>query len=153
MAFINDYAALLAPWGLAPAAGRVFAYLLLKQVPVSVDDIASDLGMSRVGAWNSARGLETFGHVRRHGVAGSKKALYSPSDNFTEPLMRQVGLIADLATLLHQAADSVASPQAINALEERASFYSLYSDEVRSIIDNLNAARQTTKTQTPGDQP
>ena len=139
--FVEQFAALLAPWGLPPAAGRVYGYLILKQQPVSVDDIAADLSMSRVGAWNSAKSLESFGHVRRSGVTGSKKALYSPSDNFAEPLLKEAALMGSLGSLLQTCASDVATADAAPAIRERATFYSALCEQMQTIIEQLNQQR------------
>jgi len=87
--FVDEIAALFAPWGLPPSSGRVYGYLMLCAEPVSVDQIAAALVMSRTGAWNAARVLERFGHVNRYGSPGSKRALYAASDNFAVPFLEQ----------------------------------------------------------------
>lgn len=141
--FIATFAALLEPWGLPPSAGRVFACLLLHQQPVSVDQLARDLDMSRVGAWNAAKSLERFGHVRRFSVAGSKRALYAPSNDFSEPLLQQAKLIDSMGLLLQGGAESIARGEAVSALAERASFY-------RSLAATMNAAIATLNRQRTG---
>lgn len=140
--FVQAFAALLEPWGLPPSAGRVFGYLLLIQHPVSVDQIAVALDMSRVGAWNAAKSLERFGHVRRFTVAGSKRAYYQPSSDFSEPLLKQAALISTIGGLLENCAESIAAEDAVLALQQRASFYSSLAQDMEATIRALNNARQ-----------
>jgi predicted transcriptional regulator len=139
--FVHNFSSLLAPWGLAPSAGRVFGYLLLTQQPVSVDDIARGLGISRVGAWNSAKSLEAFGHIRSSSVSGSKRVLYSPSNDFSDALQQQAAVIGAVGDLLQNCATTIASDQAVSALERRAHFYISLCDSMNSTIAALNAAQ------------
>src|SRR6266702_3529718 len=45
--FIDEFASLLAPWGMPQTAARLYGYLLLSAVPVSLDRIATDLQVSK----------------------------------------------------------------------------------------------------------
>lgn len=142
--FVQAFAALLEPWGLPPSAGRVYGYLLLVQEPVSVDQIADALAMSRVGAWNAAKSLETFGHVRRFTVAGSKRAYYRPSGDFSEPLLKQAALIGSIAELLDNCANHIAAAPAVAPLQQRAAFYAALAGSMQATIEALNRARDET---------
>jgi DNA-binding transcriptional regulator GbsR (MarR family) len=135
--FIEEHAALLFARGMPYSSGRVYGYLLLRQTPVSLDEIAEALAISRVGAWNAARRLETFGHVQRHGSPGSKRALYSPSDNFATPLLGQTSLLQDMAALLEQCAQQSATPTASPHLQARADFYRSVADVMMEKIKEL----------------
>jgi DNA-binding transcriptional regulator GbsR (MarR family) len=138
--FVEEIASSLAPWGLPPSSGRVYGYLLLRQKPVGIDEMAADLGLSRAGTWAAARVLERFGHVRRYGSVGSKRALYAPSDNYAAPLIEQNALYGRVAGLLMDCARS-AAPEAAEKLEERASFYLSVRKKIEAAIDELNAQR------------
>lgn len=139
--FIRQFASLLAPRGLSPSAGLVYAYLVLRQKPVSVDQIANDLEMSRVGAWNSARSLETFEHVTRYGVSGSKRVLYASSNNFGAPLLKQAALLGEVGELLQHCVANFASAEAAPELQERANFYFSMKDALEKAIVSFNASR------------
>ena len=139
--FIQEVASLLATWGMPGSAGRVFGYLLLKQSPVSLDQIATDLEMSKVGSWNAARLLERFGHARRYGEPGSKRALYGASDNFGSPLQEQGSLLGALGTLLQNGASTVATGEAAVRLAERGRFYLFLRRAMEAAIQDFNASR------------
>jgi hypothetical protein len=137
--FIDEIASLLAPWGLPPSSGRVYGYLLLTQTPLCLDQIALDLGMSKAGAWSSARNLEGFGHVRRYGVPGTKRALYAPSDNFAAPLLEQAALLGNIAGALQSCASTIAAADAAIVLRERALFYETIRKAMETAIEVWNA--------------
>jgi hypothetical protein len=121
--FIDQFACLLAPWGMPMSSGRVNAYLLLNAAPVSVNRIAADLKMSKVSAWKAARSLAEFGHVRRYGEPGSKRALYGPSEDFASPFRKQSSLLGALGTCFQESAATIGSPETSVLLQEMAKFY------------------------------
>jgi DNA-binding transcriptional regulator GbsR (MarR family) len=139
--FIKEVAALFEPWGWPAMHGRVYGYLLLHHAPVSLNRIASDLGISKVAAWNAAKALESFEHVRRHGDPGSKRALYGPSDHFHAPVAKQRVLLGSLATLLDNSATTLASAEAAPRLQEMAQFYASMGQAIEATIEQLNTAR------------
>jgi hypothetical protein len=116
-------AALLAPWGLPLMSGRVYGYLLLCERTVSVNEIAAALGSSKVAAWKAARSLEEFGHVRRYGEPGSKRALYGPTDSFEAPLVKQADLLGALAARLRTGASTIARGDTASRLRAMSRFY------------------------------
>jgi DNA-binding transcriptional regulator GbsR (MarR family) len=139
--FVDEIAALFAPWGLPPSSGRVYGYLMLCAEPVSVDQIAAALVMSRTGAWNAARVLERFGHVSRYGTPGSKRALYSASDNFAVPFLEQTALLEKIGNLVQTCASTIANEQASHRLADRASFWLAMRDAMRAAVENFAAQR------------
>lgn len=143
--FIDEYAALLMARGMPYSSGCVYGLLLLWQRPSTVDEIAAALGISRVGAWSAARKLETHGHVQRHGITGSKKALYSPSDQVGAPLLGQIRLLADVAQLLRRCAEETAQGGAVAQLHKRAAYYEAIQNALETVIQELNATYGTNK--------
>ena len=139
--FIQQVAALLAPRGLSPSQGRVYGYMLLRQGPVSVDQIAADLEMSRVGAWNAARNLEAGGHILRHREPGTKRALYAASDNFGTPMLEQAAILGEMGHLLQHCSDNIASGEAAVQLHDRACFYHALQQVMEEKVAELNAQR------------
>jgi DNA-binding transcriptional regulator GbsR (MarR family) len=139
--FVAEIAALFAPWGLPPSSGRVYGYLMLCAEPVSVDQIAAALVMSRTGAWNAARVLERFGHVSRYGAPGSKRALYAASDNFAVPFLEQTALLEKIGNLLQTCASTIANEQAARRLEVRAKFWLWIRDAMRAAIEDFAARK------------
>lgn len=121
--FNEDAARLLIPWGVPQTAARLYGYLLLCAEPVGLDRITADLEISKSSASVAARLLETYRLARRHGERGSKRALYSVSDNYEDMLTEQNRLLDALADLLNSGASNVASGATRDRLEEMAEFY------------------------------
>jgi predicted transcriptional regulator len=82
---VEDFGQLFARYGLTLTFGRVFGLLLISDRPLSLDDIATQLGVSKSGTSVAARDLERLGIARRLGTLGSRRALYEASDNL-EPI-------------------------------------------------------------------
>ena len=133
--FITETASLLATWGLPPSAGRFLAYLLLQKAPVGLDQIAAHLELSKAGAWNAGRVLETYGHVRRYGTVGSKRALYAVSDNFAAPAVAQASLIEEFEKLLRNCAATVATGEVADQLQARAQFLLMLRNSMTAAIE------------------
>lgn len=121
--FIEDAARLLIPWGVPQTAARLYGYLLLCAEPVSLDRITADLEISKSSASVAARLLEAYMLARRHGERGSKRALYTVSDNYEGMLTEQNRLLDALADLLKNGTGTVASGATRDRLDEMAEFY------------------------------
>ena len=121
--FIEDAARLLIPWGVPQTAARLYGYLLLCAEPVSLDRITADLEISKSSASVAARMLEAYMLARRHGERGSKRALYTVSDNYDGMLTEQNRLLDALADLLKNGAGTAASGATRDRLDEMAEFY------------------------------
>ena len=145
--FIDQFANLLSPWGLPMSSGRVNAYLLLKSEPVSVNQIAVDLQMSKVSAWKAARSLAEFGHVRRYGEPGSKRALYGPSEDFASPFRKQAQLLETLGDTFRETAAASQSTETAQLLVEMAQFYASLRRAMETAI--LDRTPRTTRQTSP----
>ena len=135
--FVDEFAALLAPWGLPPASGRLYGYALLHDKPVSLDQIAADLEMSKAGAWNAAKVLERCGHVRRYGEPGSKRALYAATYNYASMLQDHCAMWGDLGALLQNSASDVAADQPAARLLEMGRFLLAMRTKIEQSIAEL----------------
>jgi hypothetical protein len=140
--FMSEIASLLAPWGMPHTAGRLFGYLLLSGTPVSLDQIAADLEMSKSGACNAAKMLERFGNARRYGEAGSKRVLYGPSDNYAAPLAKQSSLLGAIGRVLQDSAATVASREAALRLTKMAGFFTSLGEAMTAAIQAVIQEQQ-----------
>ncbi|MBU6267669.1 MAG: transcriptional regulator [Sphingomonadales bacterium] len=121
--FVEDMAALLAPWGMQPATASLYAYLLIRDLPASLDEIAETLGMARSTASVAARALEQFGLARRHAEPGTKRVRYGASDTYSGFLAAQAALLADIGRLAEARAHAVATGETLRRLRYLASFH------------------------------
>lgn len=137
--FVDDVAALLTPWGMPATAARMYGYLMLKPAPVSLDEMVADLRISKSSASVAARALEQYKLVRRHRVSGSKRVLYTASDNFAGRLMEQSALLRTLGSLLDERRPAVAGGEVGRRLQALAEFYSSMAEAMDASIRTLNA--------------
>jgi predicted transcriptional regulator len=80
--YIDSFGLLLETFGLPPATGRIFGYVLLRDEPASLDVMARDLEISKSSASVGARHLLDAGVVRRIPQRGSRRVLYEAVESF-----------------------------------------------------------------------
>jgi DNA-binding transcriptional regulator GbsR (MarR family) len=136
--FIEDMAVLLTPWGMQPSTAALYAYLLLCDVPVTLDQIAGTLGVAKSSASVAARSLEQFGLARRHGEPRSKRVRYGASDSYSGFLLSQARLLDDLGRLAEARARSVASGEASRRLRYLGSFHRKMAATITGRIAELS---------------
>jgi DNA-binding transcriptional regulator GbsR (MarR family) len=75
-AFVEDMGQLMTGWGIARNTGRIWGYLLLRDGPAALDEIAADLGIAKSGASVATRHLVSLGLARGIRERGSRRLLY-----------------------------------------------------------------------------
>lgn len=75
--FVDDMGAHMLGWGLPRTTGRVWAYLLLRRRPASLDEITADLDVAKSGASVATRQLLRFGLARSAVERGGRRLLFS----------------------------------------------------------------------------
>ncbi len=135
--FMEDMAALQVPCGMQPAVATLYAYLLLCEQPVSLDQIAATLGMAKSSVSIAARSLEQFGLARRHTEPGTKRIRYGASDSYAGLLMHQARLLDDIGRLADARAGDVASGDSLRRLRYLAAFYRKMAKTITGRIDEL----------------
>lgn len=120
--FIDELASLLGAWGVPATAGRLYAYLMLREEAVSLEDIASALDMSKAGAWNAARFLEQSGNIRRFSERGSKRVFFKRSSDMAPCQLDQMRAMGAVGRLLRQSAPAIATGEARARLERIGTF-------------------------------
>jgi DNA-binding transcriptional regulator GbsR (MarR family) len=114
--------------GLSPIASRLFAVLLLADGPLSLDELAATLGVSKASVSTDARRLLERGVVERITHAGDRRDYYAlASDSFARIIRSRIdrwrrmqALITDLRT--HAKQLSGAAEDRLKALEEVHTF-------------------------------
>jgi len=133
--FMDDFAALMIPWGWPRNVGRMYGYLLLSAEPVTLDKIAADLRIAKSNASVAARTLEQFGNARRHSEPGSKRIYYSAPDALAGPFASKAELLSRIVRLL-EANDAIGRTDEVNArLDGMADFYR----DMRAAIEGVVA--------------
>lgn len=138
---IEDFGRYFGQWGMAPAAGRLWAYLLMEGRPVSLDQIAADLEVAKSTASLAARELERIQFARRSGERGSRRAVYEANDIGERFLRSVVAAYEAFLRLFDAAALAAESPAARERLSEMARFYHLWVANLTEFIANWQAER------------
>lgn len=100
----------------------MYAWLLLQEEPVSLDDIATSLGISKSNASVAARVLEQFDNARRHSEPGTKRIRYSAPGSQIGPFASRADLLGKLARLL-DGQDGTDTPVEVSARLRRMSAF------------------------------
>ncbi len=140
--FVEDVSRLLMPWGVPPVAARLYGYLLLRPGPVSLEQIADDLGISKSSASVAARLLESYTLARRHGEPGTKRALYAVADDYEAMIRQQNRLLDALAEQLDAGAGIALSKAAGARLQEMADFYRVMRDAMEDAMRRWKRGRR-----------
>lgn len=133
--FIDNLADLLGTWSLSPNAARLYGYLQLMNEPVSLDDIARDLEISRSHAHTAARMLEAADNARAMTTRGSKRIVYVCGDDPGTPLKRQVTALGSMSSLIAASASQVATGDAALRLTRLSDFHGRLQKAMQDVID------------------
>ena len=74
--------------GLSPIAGRLFGLLLISEAPLSLDDLAEALGVSKASISTEARRLLDRGIVERVSARGDRRDYYELAPDFFAQVIR-----------------------------------------------------------------
>ncbi|MGA9775354.1 MAG: hypothetical protein WBU92_05475 [Candidatus Dormiibacterota bacterium] len=132
---VEDFGRYFGRWGLAPSAGRLWGYLLMRSAPASLDQIAADLQISKSSASVAARQLEQILLARRSGQPGSRRALYEATeygDHFMEMVVDAYRAFLDL---FESAARATQDQVARDRLEGMNRFYCLWVEQLSEVIE------------------
>ena len=106
--FMEDLGHLYARYGLSVTFGRAFALLLLSDRPISLEDLAAQLEISKSAVSVAARELERVGIARRLTNPGSRRVFYEAGDD-VEPLFQALFARVRLSVPVFRAAARHAS--------------------------------------------
>ena len=134
-AFLNDIALLMAPWGWPRPVGRIYAYLLLREGPASLDEIAADLGMSKSNASVAARTLEHCGNARRRSEPGSKRIYYAVPDSHGTSFIERAALLGRLEALFGRQSTRQLPSGVTARFDTLAAFYARMREAMEDVID------------------
>lgn len=135
---MDDMAVLMAPWGWQRHVGRMYGYLLLRETPATLDEIAADLGISKSNASVAARTLEKCGNARRLGETGTKRIYYAAPDNHAGPFIAKAELLERLVRLVDGRQAPGMAPQVSARLGEMSDFLG----RMRAAILGVTEARE-----------
>ncbi|UCE19230.1 MAG: MarR family transcriptional regulator [Gemmatimonadota bacterium] len=93
---VEDFGKAYNNWGLSKLKGRIVGLLLFNQMPLSLDDIANELHVTKGSVSTVARQLEEGGLIRKVWVKGDRKDYYEiVSDVFSTTSEHNLKLLKD----------------------------------------------------------
>ncbi|TMD89451.1 MAG: transcriptional regulator [Chloroflexi bacterium] len=128
-------------WGLPRNTGRVYAYLLLHNEPVSLDRMVADLEIAKSGASVATRQLVQFGMARASGERRSRRVLYEALYNVAAIFEARNAQAAKLLKMYREGA-AVASPAARRRLEETSDVVEQLLQEMPSLLRRIQEGRR-----------
>ncbi|RKY17618.1 MAG: hypothetical protein DRQ55_15335 [Planctomycetota bacterium] len=87
--FTDLWGRLASFWGIAPATGRLYGWLVTQAEPVDAETMSKGLGMSRGAVSMACRELVDYGLVHPERTAGSRRVRYHAEDDL-EKVVRAV---------------------------------------------------------------
>jgi DNA-binding transcriptional regulator GbsR (MarR family) len=141
--FIDDLGQLYARYGIALTFGRVMGLLLLSEEPLSLDEIAAQLEVSKSAVSVATRDLERVGLARRLGRPGSRRVLYEASDDMVPTFQAQFTRVRQSLPLFQQAARLVRQGRASQRVREMIELHEFWLAESEQIIDRWRRRKRT----------
>ncbi len=135
--FIEGMGQWMLGWGLPRTSGRIYAYLLLRGEPASLDDIAADLGVGKSGASVTTRQLVQLGLARGIGERGSRRLLYEALYSLEAVFAARNAQMMEMLTRLRQGARASSSDAGRKGLEEMADTIQQFVDMAPELIRQL----------------
>jgi len=140
--FTEDLGQTMVTWGLTRTTGRIYAYLLLRSSPASLDEMADELEIAKSGASVASRQLVAIGLARAVGARGSRRLLYEAlldPDAIMAARDAQTRIFADR---LRQGAHAAGPGLARRRLEEMARIVEDLSTELPALIRRVRERRR-----------
>lgn len=136
--------------GLPRIAGRILGYLTLQPVAVSLDDMATALGVSKASISTDARHLERLTFIERVGRPGDRRDYYAIAEDMPA---RVIALkLSELQRLQDVLVDVTALPITDAAVRDRLARFGAFHGHVlslmRGLLDDLRAIASQPPTRT-----
>lgn len=126
-------------FGLGRLIGRMFALLYLQPKPLSLEEIAERLDISKASASTSARQLEKWRAVRHSSVDGDRRDFYEAETNFR--LIVRDGLLPGIRKKLGSAGAQIARTLDAEAPAATSKAGVAAPEDIQIIRQRLKAAR------------
>jgi predicted transcriptional regulator len=142
--YIDDQAQVFARYGLPLTTGRVLGLLLVTDNPVSLDDIASQLQVSKSGASTAARDLQRNGLVRRLATRGSRRIVYEATDSMEPVFESTVIRIRDGLAMVRKGLPLLSPGKARIRMKLMEDLYEFWLGEMEAIINRWHRRSNAT---------
>ncbi len=133
--FMDDVGHLYAHYGLSVTFGRAFALLLLREDPISLDDLAAELEVSKSAVSVAARDLERAGVARRLSSPGSRRVLYEANDDLVPIFQAQFTRIRQSLPVLQGGGVLATGSKARQRMRDMIELHEFWLAEAQGIVD------------------
>jgi DNA-binding transcriptional regulator GbsR (MarR family) len=124
--------------GLPRTFGRLFGLLMVADRPLSLDEVAEQLHVSKASVSTNARSAEDIGLARRVGVRGDRRVYYEIAprafERVTAKRVAAIHAMAGLAAEGLEAVGEVPSP-ARDRLTEMLDFYLFMGEQIEELLE------------------
>jgi DNA-binding transcriptional regulator GbsR (MarR family) len=139
-AFVERFALLAEEDGFPRIAGRILGLLIVRAEPLSFDELAAILQISRGSVSTNTRLLEQRGIVRRVSRLGERKDLFEidrdPHGRMLETMLRRQQRLRDLATESRREFPR-SEDRARASLQEMEEFFSVVIEATEKAMERL----------------
>lgn len=142
LSIANDIGHLYARYGLALTIGRVFGLLLASDQPLSLDEIAAHLGVSKSGASVAARDLERVGVVHRMGTQGSRRVLYEATETMESTFTATFARVRDSLNVMKRTQSALPPGKARQRMNQMVEVHEFWLKESDGIVERWRRRRQ-----------
>ena len=140
--FIEDLGQTMVSWGLSRTSGRVYAHLLLRSSPSSLDEMSEQLDIAKSGASVASRQLVAIGLARAVGERGSRRVLYQALLDLDAIMAARNAQMRIFADRLRQGANAAGPGQARRRLDEMAVIVEDLSSELPALVKRVRERRR-----------
>lgn len=131
--------------GLPRIAGRVVGYLTLQAEPLSLDEIADALGVSKASVSGDARYLARLGLVQLITRRGDRRDYYVVAPDMPRRMTEQK--LAEVEALYHALEEAAGAPQVPAQVAERIRAFGEFQQRIiaaiRDVMESMPARRAT----------
>jgi predicted transcriptional regulator len=132
---VDDLGHLYARFGLSVTFGRAFALLLLSEQPLSLEDLAAQLEVSKSAVSVATRDLERIGAARRSTSAGSRRVLYEANDDMVPLFQAQFARVQQSLPVFRAAEVLTAPGHAAHRMRDLVELHEFWLKEAQGIIE------------------
>jgi DNA-binding transcriptional regulator GbsR (MarR family) len=142
LAIADDVGRTYARYGLGLSVGRVFGLLLASNEPLSLDEIAEMLGISKSGASVATRDLERVGVLHRLGTPGSRRVLYEATEEMESTFSGTFARISDSLKTMQRAEKQLGPGKAKRRMKEMVEVHDFWLRETDEMMGRWRRRRQ-----------
>lgn len=131
--------------GLPRIAGRMLGFLTLQDQPVSLDDLASALGVSKASVSNDARRLEQLRLIARVSLPADRRDYYTIASDMLEQFLELK--LHELDRLLAAIASASELPDTSDVVRQRLTTFGTFQRRINNeLLELLRAHRRDNPT-------